>query len=233
NMWIQHHLSVTYPVNGGKHVKTAEQRETLSVLYAPKNTSVSISPSGLVSAGSWVNLTCSSRAKPPVSRFTWIKISKDGPMTVSEGPLYSVNVADVGDYYCVATNDLGNQTSSVIHLNKEHIFNIQYFSLVFHSFLRWRRLKSTDSTQQPNQVETGEELTVNGPTRKTEEGEGNIHYGEINFSKRRPEPSPASVQDSGQQQDTLYAQVKVSKTANSLTQTADRPEDLYAQVKKK
>ncbi|KAE8280028.1 hypothetical protein D5F01_LYC22164 [Larimichthys crocea] len=98
--------SVTYPVNEGKHVKTAEQRKTLSVSYAPKDTSVSISPSGLVSAGSWVNLTCSSRAKPPVSRFTWFKISKDGPMTVSEGPFYSVSVTDVEDYYCVATNDL-------------------------------------------------------------------------------------------------------------------------------
>ncbi|KAE8280012.1 B-cell receptor CD22 B-lymphocyte cell adhesion molecule [Larimichthys crocea] len=190
--------SVTYPVNEGKHVKTAEQRKTLSVSYAPKDTSVSISPSGLVSAGSWVNLTCSSRAKPPVSRFTWFKISKDGPMTVSEGPFYSVIVTDVEDYYCVATNDLGNQTSSVIHLGE------------------------------------GEELTVYGPTRKTEEEEeGNIYYGEIDFSKRRPEPSPSSVQDSGQQQDTLYAQIQVSKTANSLTQTAECPEDIYAQVKKK
>ncbi|XP_027130052.1 vascular cell adhesion protein 1-like isoform X2 [Larimichthys crocea] len=238
--------SVTYPVNEGKHVKTAEQRKTLSVSYAPKDTSVSISPSGLVSAGSWVNLTCSSRAKPPVSRFTWFKISKDGPMTVSEGPFYSVNVTDVEDYYCVATNDLGNQTSSVIHLGEEPsngslqqilggLFGLIMLIclVVCVCFLRWRWLKSTDSTQQPNQSLTGEELTVYGPTIKTEEEEGNIHYGEIDFSKRRPEPSPSSVQDSGQQQNTLYAQVQVSKTANSLTQTAECPEDLYAQVKKK
>uniref|UniRef100_A0A8P4K854 Ig-like domain-containing protein n=1 Tax=Dicentrarchus labrax TaxID=13489 RepID=A0A8P4K854_DICLA len=109
--------SVRYPVNEGKDNKTAEERKTLSVSYAPKDTSVSISPSGLVSAGSWVNLTCSSRAKPPVSRFTWFKNSKDGPMIVSEGPFYSFNVTDGGVYYCVATNDLGNQSSSWIHLN--------------------------------------------------------------------------------------------------------------------
>ncbi|KAA8580922.1 hypothetical protein FQN60_013880 [Etheostoma spectabile] len=42
--------SATYPVNEGRGVKTAEERKTLSVSYAPKNTSVSISPSGLVSA---------------------------------------------------------------------------------------------------------------------------------------------------------------------------------------
>ncbi|KAM9337567.1 vascular cell adhesion protein 1-like [Symphorus nematophorus] len=111
--------SARYPVNGGQH-KTAEETKTLNVSYAPKDTSVSISPSGLVSAGSWVNLTCSSRAKPPVSRFTWFKNSTDGSMSVSEGQIYSFKVfkvTDIEDYYCVATNDLGNQTSSRIHLN--------------------------------------------------------------------------------------------------------------------
>ncbi|XP_047468162.1 B-cell receptor CD22-like [Mugil cephalus] len=109
--------SVRYPVNEGKDVKTAETQETLSVSYAPKDTSASISPSGLVSAGSWVNLTCSSRAKPPIRHFTWFKNSKDGPMNVSEGHFYSFNVTDGGVYYCVASNQLGNQRSPWIYLN--------------------------------------------------------------------------------------------------------------------
>ncbi|XP_030253889.1 vascular cell adhesion protein 1-like [Sparus aurata] len=104
--------SATYPVNEGKHVKTAEETKTLSVEYAPRNTSVSIS----ASAGSWVNLTCSSRAKPPVS-FTWFRTSKDGLMDVAEGHFYSINVTDGGDYYCVATNDLGSQMPSGIRLH--------------------------------------------------------------------------------------------------------------------
>ncbi|XP_030612875.1 sialoadhesin-like [Archocentrus centrarchus] len=108
--------SARYPVNQGEETKT---EETLSVTYAPKSTSASISPSGLVSAGSWVNLTCSSRAKPPVSSFTWFKKSTDGPVRVSEGQIYSFNVTDGGVYYCVATNDLGNQTSAEIHVNIE------------------------------------------------------------------------------------------------------------------
>ncbi|XP_065327725.1 B-cell receptor CD22-like [Pelmatolapia mariae] len=108
--------SARYPVNQGKDTKTAETEETLSVSYAPKDTSASISPSGLVSAGSWVNLTCSSRAKPPVSSFTWLKKSRDGAVKVSEGEIYSFNVTDGGVYYCVATNDLGNQTSAEIHV---------------------------------------------------------------------------------------------------------------------
>ncbi|XP_073344153.1 sialic acid-binding Ig-like lectin 12 [Pagrus major] len=105
--------SATYPVNEGQDVKTAEETKTLSVSYAPKDTSVSIS----ASAGSWVNLTCSSRAKPPVSSFTWFRNSTDGPMNVSEGHFYSFNVTDGGDYYCGATNNLGRQRSLEIHLN--------------------------------------------------------------------------------------------------------------------
>ncbi|KAM6900509.1 B-cell receptor CD22-like [Xenentodon cancila] len=103
--------SVRYPVNEGKHFKTSQTAKTLNVSYAPKDTSASIS---LVSEGSWVNLTCSSRANPPVSSFTWFKKSEDGDMKVAGGDFYILNVADGGVYYCVATNDVGNQTSAVI-----------------------------------------------------------------------------------------------------------------------
>ncbi|XP_056289981.1 sialic acid-binding Ig-like lectin 10 isoform X2 [Pseudoliparis swirei] len=111
--------SASYPVNEGTDKKTAEETTTLKVSYAPKDTSASISPSGPVSAGSWVNLTCSSRANPPVSRFLWFKNSLDGPVTVFQGDFYRFNVTDGGVYYCVATNQLGNQSSSEIHLTIE------------------------------------------------------------------------------------------------------------------
>ncbi|XP_073344154.1 sialoadhesin-like [Pagrus major] len=209
--------SATYPVNEGQDVKTAEETKTpsvsckttrvcywilsahdknkgsysgshvtlishISVTFssdAPKDTSVSIS----ASAGSWVNLTCSSRAKPPVSSFTWFRNSTDGPMNVAEGHFYSFSETDGGDYYCVATNDLGNQTSSQIHLNV------------------------ADASDPPFRPPS---ILVQGQTEEDE----NIHYGEIDFSRCRPKPSPDSVQDSGQQEETLYAQVNVSKPAN-------------------
>ncbi|XP_049421915.1 B-cell receptor CD22-like isoform X2 [Epinephelus fuscoguttatus] len=231
--------SATYPVDGGNH-KTAEETKTLNVSYAPKDTSASISPSDLVPAGSWVNLTCSSRANPPVSSFTWFKTSKDGPIKVSEGDFYSFNVTDGGFYYCVAINDLGNGTSSEIHLTVKGGSLIRWGAVIGGIFgiivliclvvCVWR-LKSTHSTAQQTQSQTDEQLVVEDQARKAEEED--IHYGEIDFSKRRPEASSASKQDSGQQQDPLYAQVKVSNTTNSLGQTAESPEDLYAQVKKK
>ncbi|KAM4544139.1 sialic acid-binding Ig-like lectin 14 [Fundulus diaphanus] len=109
--------SATYPVNGGN--KTAETEVTLSVSYAPRNTSASISPSGLVSAGSWVELSCSSRAKPPISSFTWFRNNREGARKVATGHFYSFNVTEGGEYYCVATNDLGHQrSSSILLINK-------------------------------------------------------------------------------------------------------------------
>ncbi|XP_077951804.1 vascular cell adhesion protein 1-like isoform X4 [Gasterosteus aculeatus] len=227
--------SARYPVNEGKHVKTSEERKTLSVSYAPKNTSVSISPSGRVSAGSRVNLTCSSRAKPPVSRFTWFKTSRDAPIKVSEGDFYSFNVSDGGVYYCVATNQLGNQTSSEVHLTIKGRVNYLPLGAVLGGIIGiivliglvvfvWRLKSPHPTAHQSQNHPVGETVTTE------EEG---LHYGEINFSRLRSGPSSVLEQDGGQQEDTLYAQVKVSKAADNVTRTADVPEDLYAQVKRK
>ncbi|XP_004575209.3 sialic acid-binding Ig-like lectin 12 [Maylandia zebra] len=228
--------SARYPVNQGNDTKTAETEETLSVSYAPKDTSASISPSGLVSAGSWVNLTCSSRAKPPVSSFTWFKKSRDGAVKVSEGEIYSFNVTDGGVYYCVATNDLGNQTSAEIHLNISGTDTwwaavggiLGIITLICLVFIIWR-LKSvkhgaSDQTQSLSLQEAA----------RTAENE-DIHYGQIDFSKQRPGPSLDRLQESTQQQDLVYSQVKVCKTQSRdrPSETADGPECIYAQVQKK
>ncbi|XP_028288551.1 myelin-associated glycoprotein-like isoform X2 [Parambassis ranga] len=221
--------SATYPVNGGRN-KTAETQQTLSVSYAPRDTSASISPSGLLSAGIWVNLTCSSRAKPPISNFTWFKNTKDGPKKVHEGHMYSLemtNMTDIELHYCVATNALGDQTSSWVHLNVSDSFQhtaavvavIVVVALVCLALYVWRFKKRHQQTQS----QTAAQLPLETPAAGTQE---EIHYGDISISSRRPGPSSVSVQDSGQQQDTVYSQVKV----NSSTQPADA-EELYARVK--
>ncbi|KAK2886818.1 hypothetical protein Q8A73_020764 [Channa argus] len=229
--------SATYRVNGGRDVRTAETQETLKVSYAPKDTSASISPSGLVSAGTWVNLSCSSRARPPVSSFTWFKSSKDGARTVSEGAFYSFNATQGGVYYCVAANDLGNQTSALIQLIiggeaslwpviLGGIFGVMVLLclIVCAHYLSHRRLKSKHSAAEQTQHQTCEDLV----STKEKHEEEDIHYGEIHFSSLRAEASSGPVQDSGQQQDTVYAQVKVSER-----QAAAGSEQLYAEVKTK
>ncbi|XP_034561972.1 vascular cell adhesion protein 1-like [Notolabrus celidotus] len=232
--------SATYPVNEGRDVRTAEETKTLSVSYAPKNTSVSISPSGLVSAGTVVNLTCSSRAKPPVSRFTWFRTSNNRPVMVSEGESYSLNVTEGRVYYCVATSDLGEGKSSDIHLHIKGADSSSPLGAVVGSMIGiivlisvvvivwW--LKSKRSALQQTQSPTDEEPAVQEQARASENED--IHYGEIDFSKLRSEPSSNPEQESGQQQDTLYAQVKVSKPGISVTQAAAGAEELYAQVKR-
>ncbi|MBN3302538.1 CD22 protein, partial [Amia calva] len=54
----------------GNHTSTAV---TVDVQYAPKSTSVSVSPSGEIVEGSPVTLTCSSNANPPVQRYSWFQ----------------------------------------------------------------------------------------------------------------------------------------------------------------
>ncbi|NP_001298270.1 sialic acid-binding Ig-like lectin 12 precursor [Oreochromis niloticus] len=233
--------SARYPVNQGNN-KTAETEETLSVSYAPKDTSASISPSGLVSAGSWVKLTCSSRAKPPVSSFTWFKKSRDGAVKVSEGEIYSFNVTDGGVYYCVATNDLGNQTSAEIHVTVGGdtlwllpgviiVIIVLLLIILLCLIIFVCLLKSKQQTQQQILIQINEEQKVDEPASKKEEEEENIHYGEIRFSTLPYEASSDSVRDSGQQQETVYAQIK--KREKSLKQRAHGQEELYAEVKKK
>ncbi|XP_052373783.1 B-cell receptor CD22-like isoform X3 [Oncorhynchus keta] len=87
--------------------------ETLTVIYAPKNTSVSVSPSGGIVEGSSVTLTCSSDANPPVDKYTWYKKNVTSPK--ASGQSYSItNIIseDRGEYYCEAVNEVGAQKST-------------------------------------------------------------------------------------------------------------------------
>ncbi|XP_074550170.1 vascular cell adhesion protein 1-like [Halichoeres trimaculatus] len=229
--------SASYPVNEGEEEKTAEETKTLSVLYAPKDTSVSISPSGLVSAGTKVNLTCScSRAKPPVSSFTWFKISNNRPPVIEFiGEFYSVNVTTDGVYYCEAANNVGKQKSPEIHLNIKGaqlwgagvggMIGVVVLLSGVAVVIWWLKSKHSQQTQSPGV----EEPAVRVHPRASDKED--IHYGEIDFSKLKTGPSPKSVQDRGLQQDTLYAQVKVSKPGLSFSQAPAGTEELYAQVK--
>ncbi|XP_014865820.1 PREDICTED: B-cell receptor CD22-like isoform X3 [Poecilia mexicana] len=217
--------SARYPVIGGN--KTAETEVTLSVSYAPRNTSASISPSGLVSAGSWVELSCSSRAKPP-PRFTWFRNSKDGAVKVAVGQVYRLqmtNMTDLGSYYCEAENILGSQTSTSSHL-KDHdaLWGaaaggfIAIFIVICGAYILWR-LKFKHSALHRSQNSGFQE-----PTSTAENQD--IHYGDIDFSAMRP--SLKTARDETDQQNVMYSEVKVCRTGNG-TGSVD---GLYAQVKK-
>ncbi|KAL7852116.1 hypothetical protein SRHO_G00179010 [Serrasalmus rhombeus] len=96
-----------------------ERRSTaveITVMYPPRDISVSISPSGEIVEGSSVNLTCSSDGNPPVKIYNWFK----GSTPVVEGKTYSIpNIRseDSGEYTCQSLNDYGERNSSAVLLN--------------------------------------------------------------------------------------------------------------------
>uniref|UniRef100_A0A8C6TFF8 Ig-like domain-containing protein n=1 Tax=Neogobius melanostomus TaxID=47308 RepID=A0A8C6TFF8_9GOBI len=108
--------TAAYRLNG--RVESANSTMTLNLTYGPKDTSVRVSPSGTLSAGQSVTLSCSSRAKPPVQNFTWFRHSSQGPVSVSKGDTFSFNFSQNihEQYYCEAKNRAGKQASSVIHV---------------------------------------------------------------------------------------------------------------------
>ncbi|XP_064812873.1 B-cell receptor CD22-like [Oncorhynchus masou masou] len=86
----------------------------VNVQYRPKNTSVSVSPSGEIVERSSVNLTCNSDANPAVQKYTWFKKTVISPKAF--GQIYSItniNSEDSGEYYCEAQNEKGASNSTV------------------------------------------------------------------------------------------------------------------------
>ncbi|XP_045061678.1 B-cell receptor CD22-like [Coregonus clupeaformis] len=93
----------------------------IDVKYGPKNTSVSVSPSGEIVEGSSVTLTCSSDANPPVNKYTWYKKNITSPKASGQSyNITNISSEDSGEYYCEADNKYG-------HLNSSPVFvDVQY-----------------------------------------------------------------------------------------------------------
>ncbi|XP_060942274.1 vascular cell adhesion protein 1-like [Limanda limanda] len=89
---------------------------SITVTYAPKPPSVSVSPSGEIMEGSSVTLTCSSDANP-AAKYTWYKRSGDKqvqrPSEETQLVLSSIRSSDSGEYYCTAENELGRSSANI------------------------------------------------------------------------------------------------------------------------
>ncbi|CDR07918.1 unnamed protein product [Oncorhynchus mykiss] len=89
-------------------------------VYKPKNTSVSVSPSGEIVEGSSVTLTCSSDANPPVQSYTWWYKKNGGDYQSMTGPQHVFNQiqsSDTGEYYCESQNEMGTDRSRTINMD--------------------------------------------------------------------------------------------------------------------
>lgn len=88
-------------------------------MYAdpPKNTRIGSDPSGEITEGSTVTLTCMSEADPPVHTYTWIK--KSGAVELKSGKekaliFRKIRSDDRGEYLCQAANRIGQQDSPAV-----------------------------------------------------------------------------------------------------------------------
>lgn len=68
----------------------------------------------------FVTLSCSSRGYPPVSHYSWFKKTsdkqEDPTVRVSQSQNHTVYSDNPGHYYCVAENELGQQSSAPVSL---------------------------------------------------------------------------------------------------------------------
>ncbi|CAL8328535.1 unnamed protein product [Merluccius merluccius] len=110
----QHAGNYACSVRNYPHLRSPE--ETLTVQYAPKTSSVTVSPSGEVVEGSSVTLSCSSDANP-AANYTWFKVNTDNSsrdlnqgQQLVFGPIMS---SDSGQYLCEAKNELGTISLSI------------------------------------------------------------------------------------------------------------------------
>ncbi|XP_034145291.1 B-cell receptor CD22-like [Esox lucius] len=227
----------------------------LFMTISPKDTSASISPAVPVSVGSCVNLTCSSTANPPVTNYTWFRISGGKSTQVASRQNYTLNVTvgDEGPYYCEARNDHGFGKSkelllSILGQGNSKIWWIFGGTLVLVllilliAFFGRRKqpkiLRGLEQTDNPfeqvyaNQVNDNQMYANHAMTRKPAEvadQSEEIHYGVIDFSKQQPDNTPAAAQDRDQLEETEYSEVKGTRR---WTQVQEPPvNELYAQVK--
>ncbi|XP_055792893.1 nectin-4-like [Salvelinus fontinalis] len=181
-------------------------------VYGPRNTSVSVSPSGEIVEGSSVTLTCSSDANPPVDKYTWYKKNVASPK--ASGQSYSItNIIseDRGEYYCEAQNGRGSMNSTalmIIVAGKQTsvvtaavgIIVVVLVLILCLSGLMWSRKKVSTSTSN---------------TRDTaEDGQGDSSPVYDNISVMAMTPTAAQTAATDDQDDVHYASVYFSRSKN-------------------
>ncbi|XP_063331700.1 B-cell receptor CD22-like [Pelmatolapia mariae] len=85
---------------------------SIDVKYDPKSLSVSVSPSGEITEGTSLTLTCSSEANPAAA-YVWYKRNSQ-PLSKNPQLIFSsIQSSDSGQYYCIAVNKLGSKRKSI------------------------------------------------------------------------------------------------------------------------
>nr|XP_033496949.1 B-cell receptor CD22-like [Epinephelus lanceolatus] len=104
--------TATYNKQDGSTDSAVRTSLTANISYSPQKTTVSVHPSGPVSEGRDVTLTCSSSANPPVKTYTWYRANGDQETFIGSGAVLNIKASkDNSLFFCKAQNDLGTARS--------------------------------------------------------------------------------------------------------------------------
>ncbi|XP_029546013.1 B-cell receptor CD22-like [Salmo trutta] len=185
---------------------------SVDVQYAPKNTSVSVSPSGERVEDSSVTLTCSSDANPPVDKYTWYFQNKT--FLNGFGQMYNISKfksKDNGHYHCEAWNGRGSRNSTALMIilpgKQTSVLNaavgiivVVLVLILCLSGLMWFRKKSSISSSDTRD------------TSETVQGDSSPVY--ENVSSMAMTPTAAQTAATVVQDDVHYASVHFSRFKN-------------------
>nr|XP_046193243.1 B-cell receptor CD22-like [Oncorhynchus gorbuscha] len=184
----------------------------MDVKYGPRNTSVSVSPSGEIVEGSSVTLTCSSDANPPVDKYTWY--FQNETFLNGCGQMYNISnfkSKDSGHYHCEAWNRRGSRNSTALMIiipGKQTsvltaavgIIVVVLVLILCLSGLMWFRKKASKSTSDTRD------------TSENVEGDSSPVY--ENVSSMSTAPTAAQTESTYYQDDVHYTSVHFSNSKN-------------------
>ncbi|XP_076118340.1 B-cell receptor CD22-like [Alosa pseudoharengus] len=197
---------------------------SLQVVYAPQNTTVLCSESGVIVKGTSVTLTCSSDANPPVENYTWFKVNESTP--VGSGQQYSItNVRseDGGQYYCEARNKYGAENSTavsitvtggqssvstaVITVSVSVCGAVGLFCLVF--FMSKKCKKNATQTREDRNTRDYVNVAQGGPCDSTQP---DAVYQSLNPNTTQPDAVYQSLNPNTTQPDAVYQTLNTNTT---------------------
>ncbi|XP_064816973.1 B-cell receptor CD22-like [Oncorhynchus masou masou] len=203
----------------------------------PRNTSVSVSPSGEIVEGSSVTLTCSGDANPPVDKYTWYKKNVASPK--ASGQSYNItNIIseDRGEYYCEAQNGRGSNNSTalmIIVAGKQTsvltaavgIIVVVLVLILCLSGLMWFRKKASKPTNTRDTADDGQgdsspvydnisnmAMTSTAAQTADTDNQDDVHYASVHFSHSKNQEVPLYstvqlLQPQKEDEDVQYAAV--------------------------
>ncbi|XP_071208530.1 B-cell receptor CD22-like [Salvelinus alpinus] len=226
------------------HKDLHSPEETLTVTYGPKNTSVSVSPSGEIVEGSSVTLTCSSDANPPVDKYTWYKKNVNSPKASEQSySITNIISEDRGEYYCEAQNGKGSMNSTalmIIVAGKQTsvltaavgIIVVVLVLILCLSGLMWFRKKASKSTSNTRDTAddgqgdtspvydniSGMAMTPTAEQTVATDDRDDIHYASVHFQEVLLYSTVQQSQAQEQDEDVQYSALKFN-----LPSAASRP----------